>query len=237
MKLEATLSILMNMHSQSIGTGRVTEGALTLRPNAAAEDPEQFHLHTHLNRPQSQSSQAGVVESDAVGSRDTKPPDGSIIGYEEPIMLSQSTHSFLFTEPTCSMPYNFALVVVAISYLCLILALLNNILDDYTPDNVFNVPVGVPWPVKVAQYLALMIGLIMEEEIPESLYLLRMITERTLHSEEPYLRYGKFVFCACVRIVMGYLFHWNMFVVVAQATDVVEIFFDVSIIRMNLFVI
>ena len=66
-----------------------------------------------------------------------------------------------------------------------------------------------------------------EEEIPESLFLLRMITEKTLHKREPNVKFGKFVFCAILRIIMGYLFYTNMFVVVVQAERVVDIFFDV----------
>ena len=142
-------------------------------------------------------------------------------------MLTQSTNSFLFTEPTCSMPFLFALGIVAISYTCLILALFNNIAEDNSPWNPLNIPVGVSLDVRVAQYLSLMIGLIMEEEIPESLYLLRMISEKTLRNKAPNLKFGKFVFCACVRITMGYLFYFNMFIVVAQATAVIDIFFDV----------
>mmetsp|Transcript_35784 Transcript_35784/g.58311 ORF Transcript_35784/g.58311 Transcript_35784/m.58311 type:complete len:644 (-) Transcript_35784:81-2012(-) len=219
------------MHSQSLSTGRVTEGRLTLRPNAAAaEDPEQFHAHNIINisDDRQQSSQAGV-ESGAVGSGNgnKNSVDQSIIGYEEPILLTQSTHSFLFTEPICSLPFSFALGIVAISYTCLILALFNNIAEDNSSRNFFNVPVGVTLDVKIAQYLSLLIGLIMEEEIPESLYLLRMISKETLRNKTPNLKFGKFVFSACVRIMMGYLFYLNMFTVVAQATAVIDMFYDV----------
>ena len=75
-------------------------------------------------------------------------------------LQNQSTHSFLFTEPTCSVPFWFAMVVIAISYTCLLLALFNNLFDDYSPGNPLSVPVGVPFYVKIAQYLALLIGLI-----------------------------------------------------------------------------
>lgn len=131
-------------------------------------------------------------------------------GYDEPIMLTQSTHSFLFTEPTRSLPFVFAILVVIISYVCLLLALFNNLYQDWSPDNPFNVPVGVTLDVKIAQYLALLIGLIMEEEIPESLYLLRTISKKTLGSKvigraKPNVIFGKFIFCALVRIVMGYV--------------------------------
>mmetsp|Transcript_15754 Transcript_15754/g.33903 ORF Transcript_15754/g.33903 Transcript_15754/m.33903 type:complete len:654 (+) Transcript_15754:159-2120(+) len=215
------------MYSRSIGTGRVTEGELSLRPNPfVAEDPEQFHSNRD-KEDMKQVSRVGI-ESDVVASRSDARRQGaqSIIGYEEPIVLTQSTHSFLFTEPTCSIPFAFALGIVAISYTCLILALHNN-LEGNSPSNRLNVPVSVSMDVRVAQYFALLIGLIMEEETPESLYLLRMITENTLHNKAPDLKFGRFVFCACVRIITGYLFYFNMFVVVAQATGVIDIFYDV----------
>ena len=66
------------MHSQSIGTGRVTDGELTLRPNAAApEDPEQFHAH--INSEVRQRSNHAKVESGVVGS-DARRVDQSITG-------------------------------------------------------------------------------------------------------------------------------------------------------------
>ena len=99
------------MHSQSIGTGRVTDGELTLRPNAAAAgDPEQFHAHINSEDRQQAGVESGVFCSDA------RRVDQSIIGYEEPMVLTQSTHSFLFTEPTCSLPFSFVLGIVAVSY-------------------------------------------------------------------------------------------------------------------------
>ena len=138
----------------------------------------------------------------------------TIIGYEDPIMLTASTHSFLFTEPTCSVPFCFASVIVAISYACLVLALVNSIPifagKDWSHDNPFDVPVGVTPEVRIAQYLALIIGLIMEEEIPEALYLLRMITEKTLHQKEPQMKYGKFIYCATIRIGMVSICHMPM---------------------------
>ena len=207
------------MISQSIGTGRVWDGEgelsfhansnatvvvdASVSNNGSSNSGVRQRLQNHGS-----SSQAGEESDVAIGivpgnNEDSKPlADSSIIGFEEPIMLTQSTHSFLFTEPTFSLPFNFALVIISISYICLLLALINVLYEDFTPDNPFNVPVGVSTEVKIAQYLALLIGLIMEEEIPESLYLLRMITEKTLHQREPDLKYGKFIFCAVLRFIM-----------------------------------
>ena len=200
------------MHSaKSLGTGRVAESGLTLRPNAVysaeelAEDPEGWSPTYQSNNGASryQEHSRGGQAGDDVD--DSKPAGRSTLGYDEPIMLTQSTHSFLFTEPTCSLPFIFAILVIIISYVCLLLALVNNLLVDWSSDNPFNVPVGVTLDVKIAQYLALLIGLIMEEEIPESLYLLRMISKKTLYNRAPFVVFGKFIFCALLRIVMGYV--------------------------------
>lgn len=194
-----------------------TEGSPTLRLDAPDEHPdlEQSPSGAHASRAGAESRPFGRAEE-------------SIIGYEEPIVLTQSTHSYLFTEPPCTLPFNFSLGIIAISYTCLLLALFNNIIEENSPGNPLNVPPGVTKDVKTAQYLALLIGLIMEEEIPESLYLLRMITERTLHIKAPNLSFGRFILCTFLRVLMGYFFLFNMFVVVVQAERVIDIFFDVS---------
>ena len=54
-------------------------------------------------------------------------------GFEDPITLSRSTHSFLFTERADSVPFFFGVAI------CLILVMLNNILGG-DPDNPFELP-------------------------------------------------------------------------------------------------
>ena len=148
-------------------------------------------------------------------------------GYiEEAITFPQSTHSWLFTESFFSIPFAFAVGMVALSYISLILALLN-VFEEGEPGNPFGVPEQVPTSVRIAQYLAMIIALIMEEEIPTGLYLLRLITKKSLHNTFPRMKFSRFVAAAIVRLVMGYLFLFNTFCVVVQATAVLDIFFDV----------
>ncbi|EED89764.1 predicted protein [Thalassiosira pseudonana CCMP1335] len=104
---------------------------------------------------------------------------------------------------------------------------LDNNLQDGESDNVFNIPYQVKEGVKIAQYAAIIIALVMEEELPTGFYLLRMITKKSLHEKYPRIMYYKFIFSALVRIGMGYLFLFNTFLVVIQATGVLEIFYDV----------
>ncbi|KAL3803524.1 hypothetical protein HJC23_014072 [Cyclotella cryptica] len=107
-------------------------------------------------------------------------PDGDDGGYQEdPILLPQSTHSLLFTEPIGSIPFGYAFGIVILSLVSLLLALVNN-LDAGTPGNPLGVPVQVDTSVRIAQYFAIIIGLLMEEEIPSSFYLLQMIPKYSL---------------------------------------------------------
>lgn len=145
---------------------------------------------------------------------------------EDPIQLSASTHDFLFTEPTFSLPFCFAIAVVTISYTTLLLATTGG-LSEGTPGNIVSVPANVSTSVRITQFIALVIGLIMEEEIPNSLYLLRSIPRESLHRRFPRLSYGRFIGSLIVRLVMGYLFLINMFIVVARADEVIGIFYDV----------
>jgi len=182
------------MSSKSIGRGIViSNGSLNLKSISFYENPSlRASNSTHKKyAPESSSSSASAASGDSDdelvttnGKEDNNvtptPQDGTLdsestsstVGFEEPIKLTQSTYSFLFTEPVHSIPYAFAIGILVVSYTCLLLALVDNIYLVYTPENPLSVPVGVTTVVKVAQYLALSVGSIMEEEIPESLVLL-----------------------------------------------------------------
>mmetsp|Transcript_7622 Transcript_7622/g.16602 ORF Transcript_7622/g.16602 Transcript_7622/m.16602 type:complete len:508 (+) Transcript_7622:542-2065(+) len=64
----------------------------------------------------------------------------------------------------------------------------------------------------------------MEEEIPTSSYLLRMIPRSAV--EGLGLSYGKFVFSATMRLFIGYLFLINVFLTVVQSDRVLDMFYD-----------
>ena len=144
----------------------------------------------------------------------------------DPITLPESTHTLLFTEPIKSKPFLFSVIIAAMSTLCLILALLNNLPQ---PGEGFKgiIPANVTPAVKAAQYCSIFIALLMEEEIPTALYLLRRIPKTYFKSKLPGLNYEKFV-CSCLfRILSGYLFLVNVLLILVKASEVLEIFYDV----------
>jgi hypothetical protein len=153
-------------------------------------------------------------------------PDESVA---EPIALPQSTHTLLFTQPATSFPFVFAVSVAFICCSCLFMALLNNLTsggDDEKGDFI-GVPANVGYAVIAAQYLSILIALIMESEIPTGLQLLRNIPPSSFRARFPNKSYGLFFASAVLRISLGYLFLINVFVICVQAKDVLEIFYNV----------
>ena len=145
----------------------------------------------------------------------------------DPVTLPASTHTLFFTQPfCCSLPVLFATSIVIISILCLVMALWNSLTANSTPGNPLGIPSNVGWAVRASQYLSIFIALIMEEELPTGLYLLRTIPSPTFKKKFPTKSYKKFVATAVLRILMGYAFLVNVFVILTQATGVLEIFYD-----------
>ena len=166
----------------------------------------------------------------------------------EPITLPESTHTLLFTEKTCSLPYFFSLGIIVLSMICLTLVFINNI-RDARAGNILSVPVGVSVEVMVAQYASILVALLMEEgkcrpqrsknmpsrthphsflltEIPTGLFLLRGVPYQSFKQKFPDLKYRPFVSCAILRIIMGYFFLLNVLIVLVQADEVISIFYD-----------
>jgi len=168
----------------------------------------------------------GGIDVDDDDDDDDGDPDESVA---EPIALPQSTHTLLFTQPATSFPFAFAVVVAFICFSCLVMALLNNLTwggDDERGD-ILGVPANVGFAVIAAQYLSILIALIMESEIPTGLQLLRNIPPSSFRARFPNKPYGLFVASAVLRISLGYLFLINVFVILVQAKDVLEIFYNV----------
>ncbi|KAL7548821.1 hypothetical protein ACHAWF_012095 [Thalassiosira exigua] len=138
----------------------------------------------------------------------------------ESISFPPSTHSLLFTEPVVSWPFAFAVGIAALSFSCLALSFYNNYSSGEVPANVLSA-------VRAAQYLSILVTLLMEEEIPTGLYQLRMIPKESLRQKFPQMKYRKFILASVLRLLNGYFFLVNVLLVLIYATGVLEIFYDV----------
>lgn len=106
------------------------------------------------------------------------------------LTLPESTHTLLFTEPIHSKAFLFSLAIASLSIMCLLLALTNKVV---TLDGMREIPGNVGHTVKIAQFASIFIALLMEEEIPTGLCLLRHIPKNYFKSKFPNLKYYKFV--------------------------------------------
>ena len=82
------------------------------------------------------------------------------------------------------------IAIAALSILCLLLSLSNKVV---TIDGMREIPANVGTPVKIAQFASIFIALLMEEEIPTGLHLLRRVPKTYFKSKFPDLKYYKFV--------------------------------------------
>ena len=141
----------------------------------------------------------------------------------EPITLPESTHTLLFTEPIHSRAFLFSIAIAALSILCLLLSLSNKVV---TINGMREIPANVGTPVKIAQFASIFIALLMEEEIPTGLYLLRRVPKTYFKSKFPDLKYYKFVASCSLRILIGYIFLVSVMLLLMMADNVLDIFFD-----------
>ena len=119
-------------------------------------------VHRAVSQPQGQAGSGGVNDNvdESYGSSSTIMNNGFDSKEEDdaldPIQLPPSTHSLLFSENVNSIPFGFGLVILSISFTCLGLAFVNNWTEDDYPYNVSP-------SVRAAQYLSILIALLMEE--------------------------------------------------------------------------
>lgn len=176
--------------------------------HSGEDAPTPTSVDSEMPQPQSPTDANGLT-SRGPRRADVDMPDSSRLdlkdddGYEEePILIPQSSHSLLFTEEVCSLSFAFGLGIMVLSFLSLILALLNN-LGKGEPGNLLGIPVQVDSSVRGAQYLAIIIGMLLEEDIPQSFYLLRMIPKHSLKQRFSRMKYCQFVLSATIRLMMG----------------------------------
>ena len=196
-----------------VRTRRVVDGAMAASPSPRENEiAREEHEHD--------------------GENDVCDPDTSV---PEPLKLPKSTHTLLFSQPMHSFPFAFAAAIALVCLSCLCMALANNVLKEGGYDSqswfmgaiVESVPANVSSSVRAAQYLSILIAMMMESEIPTGLMLLRNVPQSSYRAKFPRGSYSRFVGSAILRIILGYLFLINVFVVMIQAKEVLEIFYNI----------
>lgn len=126
--------------------------------------------------------------------------------------LPEDTYTLLMTAPVWSLPFWAGFVAPTLSTACLVLAFKNE-LDNVTKGNPFGVPAGIRTSVQVAQYLGVIIGILMEQEIPQGLVIIGKGAEQERHGG---IRWGRILMPSLLRMTIGYLFVCCLFLTVVQ---------------------
>lgn len=127
--------------------------------------------------------------------------------------LPPDTYTLLMTQPIYSIPFLAGFIAPLLAASCLILAFINE-LDQKSHGNPFGVPAGVRNPVRAAQFLGVIVGILMESEIPTGLTIIGKGAEQ--QGGEVALRWSRLVATSLLRMTIGYLFICCLFLTVSS---------------------
>jgi hypothetical protein len=163
-------------------------------------------------------------------SRFVSPTNYSMRTNEEELIqqynLPDSTFSMMITENILSFGFVTSIVVFLLAMTCLFMAHRNQA-DQGRPGNPLGLPPNVQIEVRVAQYLMLLIGVLMEHEIPDGLEMIGKGMEQLLSGDHHVLNMRKILLSSLLRLCMGYMFLLTLFVAVVQSDNVLDLFFNV----------
>jgi hypothetical protein len=146
--------------------------------------------------------------------------ESQVENLDDDFELPADTYTLLMTAPVCSIPFFAGFIAPALSASCVILVFINEI-DKGTTGNPFGVPAGVSSGVRVAQYLGVIIGILMEQEIPQGL----LIIGKGAEQEQDGIRWSRLILTSLLRMTIGYLYICCLFLTVMQEESVLTIFF------------
>lgn len=149
--------------------------------------------------------------------------DNEVNTYE----LPESTFTFLITEKIMSFGFFTGILTTILCVTTLGLAFVDQVKNG-APDNWFGISPEVSPVVHVARYVAILIAVLNEQEIPTALELIGKGVEQILPSSTgEVISMGRILFSSILRMFLGMCFFVTMFVCVIQSRSVLEIFFNV----------
>lgn len=199
--------------------------SLSWRPSSKGRRSRQSVLHgglstraikryseTHDNKTTTKSNNRSIEESSTLVRGDIK--------------LPESTFTLFVVASPWSPSVLLAVVSASLSLICLAFSLVY-CFSNGNYMNPLGLPVDVSPIVRGTQFLGVMIGVLMEDEIPQGLELLAIsINGNFLHHTTGRI-HKRVIASSLLRLVVGYMYLTSLFVNVVQTDNVLEIFFDV----------
>ena len=144
---------------------------------------------------------------------------------EEPYEFPESTFTFLITENVFSASFATAIMTQILSLTCLFLAFKDQ-MSSGGPGNELGLAAEVSKEVHATRYIATLIAVLNESEIPQALELVGMAFQQNASAKDR-ISFKRILFSSCMRFLLGYSFLCSVFVIIVQVTDVLSMFMNI----------
>ena len=144
---------------------------------------------------------------------------------EEPYEFPESTFTFLITKSVFSTGFATAIMTQILSLTCLFLAFKDQ-MSSGGPGNDLGLAAEVSKEVHATRYIAILIAILNESEIPQALELVGMAFQQNASAKDR-ISFKRIMFSSCMRFLLGYTFLCSVFVVIVQVTDVLSMFMNI----------
>jgi hypothetical protein len=145
--------------------------------------------------------------------------------YEVLYEFPASTFTFLISEKVFSFSFAVEIIVHTLCMTCLLLALRNQ-MSVGQHVNELGLAAEVSKEVHATRYIAILVAIINETEIPQALELIGMGFEQKASNKDR-ISFKRIFFSSLMRLMIGYTFLCSVFVVVVQVTDVLSMFMNI----------
>lgn len=175
----------------------------------------------------------GVMETtEAQSSTEAPINEGAAVLEEEDVKVSngefeleEDTFSVLFLSNRMSWPWFFALFVFAIQIA--ILALIEkDLLEDNESGNFFKVPPFNDGIVTAAQFLALLVAVMSQDDCITSLYIISVVYDKGVMKTYPHATLASWSISNLCRFGEGFLSLFVTFTFIVQSKDALELFLN-----------
>jgi len=139
--------------------------------------------------------------------------------------LSDDIYSIIYTARSCSAAFWFA-VFIFLFQMTVISLILTDLIDRYNHFNPLQIPPGVVTEVRIAQCLALLLSVAMQQDIITSLIFLHNGYNDDVLKSVPSANFQKWLLAGICQFIAGSSLLVALFILMMQSTEVISLFLN-----------
>jgi hypothetical protein len=139
--------------------------------------------------------------------------------------LSDDIYSIIYTARSCSTAFWFA-IFVFLFQITIIGLILTDLIDVSNEFNPLQIPPGVVTEVRIAQCLALLLSVAMQQDIITSLIFLHNGYNSEVLDTVPYAKFPKWLLSGICQFIAGSSLLVALFILMMQSTEVISLFLN-----------